>query len=302
MKYDVCVFGGCSLDATYFQKEDLSYPAAADIIQPGGKGANQAVAASRAGAKVVMLTRLGNDDIGKLVVENLKKNKIETKFIEMVNGLTNDYSKIFVTKSDGANDIIRQTGAIDSFSPDLVEKYKHVLLNSKIILGQMKAPKEFSIKLINFCYENNLPLIITPCRPEKLKITEQGNLELLDKITYITLNQKECEVIFGTEDINACVKKFPNKLIVTLGIDGVTYFDGKQVVNVPAIKHIIAKDSTGAGDTFCGNFAEGILNGLSLKDAITKAQFASQMQIQIEGAQSGMPTKKELKKFIKQLT
>lgn len=302
MKYDVCVFGGCSLDATYFQKEDLSYPAAADIIQPGGKGANQAVAASRAGAKVVMLTRLGNDDIGKLIVDNLKKNKIETKFIEMVNGLTNDYSKIFVTKSDGANDIIRQTGAIDSFSPDLVEKYKHVLLNSKIILGQMKAPKEFSIKLINFCYENNLPLIITPCRPEKLKITEQGNLELLDKITYITLNQKECEVIFGTEDINACVKKFPNKLIVTLGIDGVTYFDGKQVVNVPAIKHIIAKDSTGAGDTFCGNFAEGILNGLSLKDAITKAQFASQMQIQIEGAQSGMPTKKELKKFIKQLT
>lgn len=302
MKYDVCVFGGCSLDATYFQKEDLSYPAAADIIQPGGKGANQAVAASRAGAKVVMLTRLGNDDIGKLIVDNLKKNKIETKFIEMVNRLTNDYSKIFVTKSDGANDIIRQTGAIDSFSPDLVEKYKHVLLNSKIILGQMKAPKEFSIKLINFCYENNLPLIITPCRPEKLKITEQGNLELLDKITYITLNQKECEVIFGTEDINACVKKFPNKLIVTLGIDGVTYFDGKQVVNVPAIKHIIAKDSTGAGDTFCGNFAEGILNGLSLKDAITKAQFASQMQIQIEGAQSGMPTKKELKKFIKQLT
>ena len=302
MKYDVCVFGGCSLDATYFQKEDLSYPDAADIIQPGGKGANQAVAASRAGAKVVMLTRLGNDDIGKLIVDNLKKNKIETKFIEMVNGLTNDYSKIFVTKSDGANDIIRQTGAIDSFSPDLVEKYKHVLLNSKIILGQMKAPKEFSIKLINFCYENNLPLIITPCRPEKLKITEQGNLELLNKIKYITLNQKECEVIFGTENINACVKKFPNKLIVTLGIDGVTYFDGKQVVNVPAIKHIIAKDSTGAGDTFCGNFAEGILNGLSLKDAITKAQFASQMQIQIEGAQSGMPTKKELKKFIKQLT
>ena len=65
MKYDVCVFGGCSLDQTFFQKVDGSYNEMPDVIAPGGKGANQAVAASRAGAKTTIISRIGNDEIGK---------------------------------------------------------------------------------------------------------------------------------------------------------------------------------------------------------------------------------------------
>lgn len=296
--FDICVFGGCSLDATYFQKKDLTYSDHPDMVEPGGKGANQAVAASRAGANVVMLTRLGDDNFGKLIKQNLKENLIETKYIEMVENLNNDYSKIYVQRIDGANDIKRQTGAIDSFSPMLVEKFKEILLSSKIVLAQMKAPKDFSIHLINFCYENNIPIIITPCRPQKLVVSEKENLELLEKISYITLNQEECEIIFGTKKIEECVKKYPNKLIVTLGIDGVMYHDGKTVQVVPAIKSIIAKDSTGAGDTFCGNFAACLIKGKSLRQAIEKAQFASQMQIQIKGAQKGMPKLDALEDYI----
>ena len=298
MKFDICVFGGCSLDATYFQKSDLSYADEADIIEPGGKGANQAVAAARAGAKVVMLTRLGNDDVGKLIKENLKKNNVNVDFVEMIDNLNNDYSKIFVRKSDGANEIERQTGAIDSFYPGLVYKYKDIILNSKYVLAQMKAPKEFSIELINFCHQNDVNIIITPCRPQKLSIKDHGNLELLNKIDYITCNQEECEIIFGTKNIKECVTKYPNKLIVTLGIDGVLYHDGEKVVNIPAIKELVAVDSTGAGDTFCGNFAACLVNGLSIKEAITRAQFASQMQIQAKGAQKGMPYFHELDQFI----
>ena len=83
MKYDICVFGGCSLDAVYLQNKDLSYNEKPNSIFFGGKGANQAVASARAGAKVVMLTRLGNDEIGQNIIKNLKNNKIETKFIEL---------------------------------------------------------------------------------------------------------------------------------------------------------------------------------------------------------------------------
>lgn len=296
--FDICVFGGCSLDATYFQQEDLTYNNQPDLVEPGGKGANQAVAAARAGAKVVMLTRLGDDNVGQLIKQNLEENLIETNYIEMVEKLNNDYSEIYVQKIDGANAIKRKTGAIDSFTPILVERFKEVLLSSKIVLAQMKAPKDFSIKLINFCYENNITIIITPCRPLKLVISEKENLELLDKISYITLNQEECEIIFGTKNLEACVKKYPNKLIVTLGIEGVMYHDGKSVQVVPAIKSIIAKDSTGAGDTFCGNFASCLVKGKSLRQAIEKAQFASQMQIQVKGAQQGMPKLESLEKYI----
>ena len=78
------------------------------------------------------------------------------------------------------------------------------------------AKKEVSVELINFCYDNNIPLVLTPCRPQRLAISEPGNKELIDKITYITANKKECETIFETTDIESCLEKYPNKLIVTL--------------------------------------------------------------------------------------
>ena len=134
MKYDICVFGGCSIDAFYYQKEDMTFGETADKFEAGGKGANQAVASARAGAKVVMLSRLGNDELGQKIKQNLLDNNVDTQFIEMVDGLNNDFSKIYVTKIDGANDIVRFNGAIDSFYPEMVEKYKHIILNSKFVV------------------------------------------------------------------------------------------------------------------------------------------------------------------------
>ena len=92
MKYDVCVIGGCSLDQTFFQKVDGSYPDVADTISPGGKGANQAVAAAKAGAKTVMLSRLGKDDIGKKILDNLNFYHVDTSYVEIDDKITNDYS------------------------------------------------------------------------------------------------------------------------------------------------------------------------------------------------------------------
>ena len=180
----------------------------------------------------------------------------------------------------------------------MVSKYKKVLLNSKMVVAQMKIPKEVSVELINFCYENNIPLIITPCRPEKLSISEESNLELIDKITYITANKKECQTIFGTDNIEDCVTRYPNKLIVTLGENGLMYHDGKKIVKVDAIRVKNIEDTTGAGDTFNGNLAASLIEGYSLYDAIIRAQFASSMKIQQKGAQDGMPFKEELETYM----
>lgn len=300
MKYDICVFGGCSLDMMFYGKEDTGFSETPDKVVPGGKAANQAVAAARAGAKVTIITRLGKDKIGTTIVDNLQYNGVFTNNVEMVEGLENDSANIFIDPVTKDNEIVRKTGAIDSFSPGIIERYKDVLLNSKVIVCQLKVPKEVTVELIEFCHKHKKPLILTPCRPDRLKITEGNNAELIDKISFITANQKECETIFGTSDVEECVRRYPNKLIVTLGDQGVMYFDGINIVRIPSIPVQDIKDTTGAGDTFNGNLAAALTKGYDLKSAIIRAQYASAMKIQVETAQAGMPFDYELDEFIQQ--
>lgn len=299
-KYDICVFGGCSLDMTFFQKEDGTYNFEPDICMPGGKGANQAVAASRSGSKVVMISRVGKDNVGEKIINNLRKNGVFTDGIEIIDGLKNDCSKIYIEKDTKDNEIVRENGAINSFTTDMIEKNRDILLNSKIVVAQMKAPKDVSIALINFCKDNDIPIIITPCRPDKLKISEKGNLELIDKISYITANRKECETIFETDNIDECIKKYPNKLIITLGSDGVIYYDGTNVKKINAIEVENVVDTTGAGDTFNGNLATLLSRNVPVSVAIEKSQYASAIKLSKKGAQQGMPYEEELNKFIRE--
>lgn len=295
MKYDICIFGGCSVDLMFYEKEDGTYNKTPDKIVPGGKASNQAVAASRAGAKVTIITRIGKDKIGETIYNNLKYNEVDISNIEMIPNLKNDFSEIYIDLETKDNEIIRNTSSINSFTVDMIEKYKDILLNSSIIVSQLKIPKEVSDTLINFCYENNKTIIITPCNPDKL------SLELIDKISIITANQKECETIFKTTNIEECVIKYPNKLIVTLGKEGVIYHDGTNIVRLPAILSDNLKDTTGAGDTFNGNLAYCLTHGYNLKEAIVRSQYASSMKVQVLTAQAGMPGKEELDKYVEDL-
>lgn len=294
---DVCVFGGCSQDLIFYQKPDGTYSDLPDIRVPGGKGANQALAASRAGAKTTIISRLGNDEIGRNIVDNLKNNGIDVSHIEMVDNLENDYSTIKVNIADKDNEIERFSGAINSFTPDMIEKYSDVILQSKIIVCQLKVPKEVTEMLINFCYDHGKTLILTPCRPEKLSISDPHNIELINKISLITCNQKECQTIFNTDDIESCVKKYPNKLIVTLGKDGLIYYNGERLIRMPSI-NVLVKDTVGAGDTLNGNLAALLASGLDLQHALRKSMYASALKIQVQSAQAGMPYKEDLEQFI----
>lgn len=232
-------------------------------------------------------------------MKNLLNNNVDVTGVEVVEGLKNDCCKIYIDHESKDNNIVREAGAINSFTTDMIERHKDILLNSKIVVAQMKAPKEVCVALINFCHKNNLPLIITPCRPEKLNVAESENRDLLNKITLITANRKECETIFGTDNIEECVKKFPNKLVVTLGENGVIWHDGQKIQRLPAVKVSSIVDTTGAGDTFNGNLAALLAMGESLDNAINKAQFASALKLSKAGAQAGMPFKCQLDAFIK---
>ena len=292
-KYDVCVFGGCALDQTYFQNEDGSFNETPDALYPGGKGANQAVAAARAGANVVFISKVGKDDIGKIIMDNLVYNRVDTKGIDYVEGIENDYSDIYIDLTDKDNEIIRHGNCIDSFSIDMIKKNKDLILNSTIIVCQLKCPIEVTEYLLDFCNKNNKKVILTPCRPLKLK----GRQDLIDKVSFITCNRTECETVFGTDNYEKCVKKYPNKLIVTLGADGLIYYDGKKVIRLPRVS-VEVLDTTGAGDTLAGNLAYQLSQGTNLLHALRRSMYASTMKIQKKSAQAGMPYKNELDEFM----
>lgn len=297
MKYDVCVLGGCSLDQTFYQNNDGTYDKVPNTSSPGGKGANQAVAASRAGAKTTIITRIGKDKIGQQILNNLQFNLVNTANVEMIDGLQNDYANIYVQLKDKDNKIERFNGAIDSFTTDLVKNYEHVLLKSKIIVCQLKCPKKVTETLIDFCYDHDKLLILTPCRPEKLSIDDPKNIELINKISIITCNKRECQTIFNTEDVEECVSKYPNKLIVTLGSEGLIFHNGHKIVKMPAI-NVSVLDTTGAGDTLNGNLSAFLSKGLDLPHALRKSMYAAAMKIMKKTAQAGMPFIDDLEMFI----
>lgn len=298
MKYDVCVLGGCALDIN-------RYPDGSFELVPGGKGSNQAVAASRAGAKVAIISKVGSDSYGEEILRNLSRNGVNISSVIASNEIQNDMADIIISET-GENDIRRRNAdnsAINSFTVDLVNQFSDVILNSKIVVMQFKAPKEVSEALIEFCHKNNKPIVLTPCRPEKIDIAKQADVDLLNKVSIITCNESECKKIFKTEDIISCVKSLPNKLIVTLGSKGVMYFNGTDVIFKPAVEIEPSKviDTTGAGDTFNGNLVAALCDGYELDEAIERAQYASSMKIQKRTAQKGMPTKEQLNEYIKNL-
>ena len=92
----------------------------------------------------------------------------------MIPNLNNDFSEIYIDLETKDNEIVRNSNAINSFTPDIIDKYSDVLLNSKIITAQLKVPKAVSDKLIDYCYENKKTLIITPCNPEKIHPTDRA--------------------------------------------------------------------------------------------------------------------------------
>ena len=119
------------------------------------------------------------------------------------------------------------------------------------------------------------------------------NKSLIENATYITPNEHELKMIFGQLDSDEILKEYPNKLIVTMGSKGVKYFNGNEIIKTPSNK-VEVVDTTGAGDTFCGALAASLVRGESIDAAINFAVKAASITVTKLGAQSGMPTLKQM--------
>ncbi|MBD8137984.1 ribokinase [Bacillus sp. CFBP 13597] len=257
------------------------------ITVPGGKGANQAVAAARLGAEVSMVGCVGDDVYGEIILDNLKKNHVNTKYVEPVTGSASGTAHI--TLSEGDNSIIVVKGANDFITPEYVEKAKKVIEESDIVLVQQEIPEETVEYLADLCNMLQKRLLLNPAPARKLSEA------VIQQASFLTPNEHEFEILFDGRDRTEVLTEYPNKLFITEGKNGVRYFDGHEEKVVPSFE-VEAVDTTGAGDTFNAAFAVAVAEGKSFDESLLFANRAASISVTKLGAQGGMPQRVEVER------
>lgn len=246
---------------------------------PGGKGANQAIAAARLGSNVTMIGCVGDDRFGHTLRTVLEQEHIDTTSL-LTTSESTGIANILVHHND--NRIIVVPGANYKLEPTHLDAVKDVITQSQMVILQLEIPMETTAHAIKLCKEANVPVLLNPA--------PAANFDMcwMDDITYLTPNEIECAQLFGN-DFDQTLEKYPNKLIITLGRDGARYFDGEYPIHVPGYM-TKAVDTTGAGDTFNGALAYALVEGQSLDEAVYFANIAASLAVEQVSAQGGMPT------------
>ena len=230
---------------------------------PGGKGANQAVAMAKLGAEVEMFGCVGDDENGKKMIDNMKNHGIKTDNIKVLEGVPTGIAMITIGEND--NTIIVVPGANGKVDKEYIDGIKEELKNYDMVVLQHEIPLETVHYTVEFCSENNIPVILNPAPAAEVP------MEVVEKVTYLTPNEHEAVLIFGNElSSEELLKKYAGKLLITQGSKGVsTCLETGEILTVPARPAKVV-DTTGAGDTLNGAFSVQIANGADIKTALTK--------------------------------
>lgn len=245
---------------------------------PGGKGANQAVAAARLGAHVHMVGALGNDAFGQVLRNLLKVESVKDQFVETTSTATG-IANIILFEQD--NRIIVVPGANHDVTKESIDAAREQIAKSELVIMQLEIPQETVEYALDVCQELGVKVLLNPAPAENFKE------EWMDRVAYFTPNETECADIFK-DDVENALERYPNRLIVTLGADGARYYDGEKHVIVKGFK-TVPKDTTGAGDTFNGAFAYALTTGVGITEAVKFANIAASLSVEKFGAQGGMP-------------
>ncbi|MCM3193935.1 ribokinase [Priestia megaterium] len=256
---------------------------------PGGKGANQAVAAARLGADVSMIGCVGEDHYGKAILENFKSNGVSVENVKPVT--ESDSGTAHIILAEGDNSIVVVKGANDYITPDYVQKAKEKIKEADIVLIQQEIPEETVEYVAQLCQELKVPLLLNPAPARPLKA------EVIEQVSYITPNEHEAELLFEGKEKEEVLKQYPNKLFITEGKQGVRYFNGEKEVLVPSYQ-VETIDTTGAGDTFNAALAVALAEGMGFEKGIQFANRAASLSVTKFGAQGGMPTRKEVEESL----
>ena len=270
---------------------------------PGGKGANQAVAASRGGGDVVFIASVGNDNYGAESVKGYKQDKINTEDIKICKNIPSGIAMITIA-DNGENAITVASGANAELKPEDMDEAEEAFDEAEYMLVQLEIPINTVLKAVEICKEFHTKVILNPAPAADLPD------EIISQIDIITPNETEAERLTGVKVKNekdaskaaeVLHKRGINTVIITLGSEGAFVSDRISGLsrNIPGFK-VSATDTTAAGDVFNGQLAVGLAEGLSLEDAIRLAHAAAALSVQKLGAQSSIPHREETDSFLKE--
>nr|WP_292333574.1 ribokinase [Mesorhizobium sp.] len=274
------------------------------VRNPGGKGANQAVAAARLGLRPYFYTRLGDDEAGRALLRSLQEAGVRTDAVEVCPGELSGSAMVMVG-DDGANMIVIDPGANLKATPATVEKAAAFIEPGTIVVAEMGIPIAALERLCALKADRGFELIFNPAPVRTGLSTEAWR-----SVDYITPNQTETFELTGVEVVGfesaaeAALKLLefgPKAALITLGAQGTYYRDGSRSFAMPAFP-VKVLDTTAAGDAFNGGFAAFLAQGLPVRDAIRKATAVAALCVTRRGAQESMPTARTVDEFLNQQT
>ncbi|WMW57095.1 ribokinase [Agrobacterium pusense] len=265
----------------------------------GGKGANQAVAAARLGAEVMMVTRVGDDVFADNTIRNLASFGVNTRHVVKVAGKSSGVAPIFVEQS-GENSILIVKGANADLLPVEVDKAAADLKECGLILMQMEVPVETVYHTIEFAAQNGIETILNPA-PAAANLDP----ERIRQVTFLVPNESELALLSGLptdtdEDIVSAARSLIARgirtVIVTLGARGARMITSDEIVNIEPVK-VTPRDTTGAGDAFIGSFARFYAETREIVSSLKKASLYAAHSITRPGTQKAYASIDEFEAF-----
>lgn len=269
-------------------------------MAPGGKGANQAVAAARAGGALTFVTRVGDDLFGRQAVRNFEADGIDVRYIGIDAGAPTGVAMINVD-AEGENSISVASGANARLSPADIEAAGAAFAAADTVLLQLESPLETVEAAARMAREREVPVILNPAPARPLRD------RLLAEISVLTPNEHEAETLTGVEvrdeaDAKRAAARLrergPRLVIVTRGRKGLYALGDGFEAMMPAFK-VTPVDTTAAGDVFNGALAVALAEKMELAAALRFAQAAAAISVTRPGAQPSAPTRAEIEAFLK---
>lgn len=270
------------------------------FMNPGGKGANQAVAAARLGGNVTFIASTGNDVFGKEARERFSKEGIDTNYVFTDPDKPSGVALITVDDT-GENCIVVAPGANGALLPEQLDLARAGIERSTIILMQLEIPIETIEVAASIAFEKRIPLVLNPAPACQLED------DLLEKVSIITPNQKEAEMLTGVKvfDTDSAIQaarllheKGIATVIITMSSEGALVLHEGEVTLIPALK-VTPVDTTGAGDVFNGALVTALSEGSDMLTAVAFACKAAAISVTRWGAQASAPYRNELTNLIK---
>lgn len=294
MKGKVCILGSFNVDIVAkverFPKGGESLLALGSTLGPGGKGANQATAASRAGAKVHFVSKVGKDQFSQFAYDHLTSSEIHSFTLYQSETEPTGNAIIYVSQQNGENMIAIYSGANKTISEDEVVAIAPELEDSDVLLVQLENNFAATLSAMKLAKALGVKVILNPAP------FSHHALECLEYVDVITPNETEASQLSGIdvqdlasakEAAQRLVSQGAQRVIITMGSRGALILDGNQFQHIPAFP-ALSVDTTGAGDAFNGALASSLANGQSLVQAATYASAFASLSVEREGA-SNMP-------------